>query len=195
MKSSWIRAGLTLAITTLALSAIGFGGLAGWSVSTPNAATVFAGGSMVLSDSVGANTCTATLSSTPATGCAVIFSSANIPLGPGDSAPGTVTITNNGTLPADIELTETATPSPSTSSICSELDLTINGDAGPTNYTPTPTTLAAFASTTGVALSTPLAASGGSDTYNFDVSMNAAAPSSDSGQSCTAAFTFTATNA
>ena len=163
---------LSAALLAAAGTVLGVGSFAAWTAQTTNPNSIAAGTlSMTNSDGCGApvsgsSTCTAILNATA--------------LKPGGTTTGSVTIVNTGTLAGTYTLTESG----SAAAVCG--DMTLKVDTGvPVVYNGA---LNALPST---ALGN-LAASGGSQTYNFTVTLSNAAPQSDEGLTCAVNFIWTA---
>ena len=85
-----VKLGLTAALTVASVGMVGFGGLAAWSASTTNAANTITAGTLHMSNTASATTCTDT-----AGACGLVFNVGAIK--PGQTVTGTVAITNSGT--------------------------------------------------------------------------------------------------
>ncbi|MFN2581660.1 MAG: hypothetical protein ABR498_02840 [Candidatus Dormibacteria bacterium] len=206
-RKASLRLALVLAGSCVAAAGVGFGGFSAWQVTTENDGNAFTIGAIHHTNTVGSATCNDS-SVTPATTCAVIYSSASgAYAAPGDSLSGTVTINipSSSTLSSTMTLGPAAsnpyTNNPSSSSLCSNLQLTItDGESGATTGNvyggASGASLASFTSPVSVKTSGTSSTwnSGNSDTFTFTVTYPAVSggnPISDMGSSCTAKFLFT----
>ncbi len=197
MRFGWRRFALTLLLTIVTVSTIGFGGLAGWQIETSNAANSFAGGTLTMTNGPNGTSgsgCATTTSTPTVGGCAAILSAPA--MYPGSPAvTGNVTIDNTGTLAGTYYLSASDTITPSTNTtICSDMNITITDDAAPANtiYSGTIAGLVSATSTTPITLPDSFPALTGTHTFYFQVSMASTAPITDMGATCTATFNFLA---
>lgn len=177
--------------TIAAACLIGFGGLAAWTVTTQNNASSFASGTVHhtnLAKVGGAGLGTSCTDLTSPASCGVIFTLAAAK--PGSSTVGTVQLTNTGSLASTFTLTLAS----ATGNLCPSLNATITDSEAPaaTVYSNTLSTMPAQ-SLKQSAGSTAWATSD-SGTYTFTVTLPLTSASSDMGQTCTAAYTWTQTN-
>ncbi len=192
-----IRVALLVLGTALASAAIGFGGLAAWSVTTQNNGSSFAAGSVHHTNSASLNgvgplvTCSDTTS--PAS-CGIIFSKANAK--PGDTISGTVKIINTGNLQSTFTVALASAPvaSPGGNTICTDLTLKIvDNEAGPvTVYNAALSALP----TTSIRQSAGSInwATSDTGTYTFTLTFAGSPALTSMGGTCTAAVLFTQTN-
>jgi hypothetical protein len=183
---------LLLAGTVAAASVIGFGGLAAWTVTTENGGSTFATGTVHHTNlakvgGLGAGVSCTDLTSPGA--CGVIFTLAGAK--PGSSTTGTVQLTSTGTLASTFTLSLTSATG---GTLCSSLNAQIVDNEG----SPATVYNAALSTMT----TQNLKQSAGSltwntsdtGTYTFTISLPNTSTSSDEGQTCTVAYTWTQTN-
>ena len=168
--------GKKLAISAALLAAagtvLGVGSFAAWTAQTTNPNSI-AAGTLSMTNSDG---CTTPVSGSST--CTAILSAAA--LKPGGTSTGSATIVNTGSLAGTYTLTESG----AAATVCGDMTLKVD-TGGPAIYNGA---LNALPST---ALGN-LAASGGSQTYNFTVTLSASAPQSDEGLTCSVNFSWTA---
>ncbi len=177
----------------MASAAIGFGGLAAWTVTTQNNGSSFSAGTVhhtnkatsniTVTNATGPASVIATCSDVTSPGsCGLVINVFNAR--PGASATGSIQITNTGTLASAFTFNLVGAP---VGALCNDLTLqVVDNEAAPQ----------------AVAIGGSIRTSGGSltfnpadtGTYTFTVTLSAAAPVSDMGASCTAPFIFTQTN-
>ncbi len=201
-----LRVLLLVGVTGLATAAIGFGGLAAWSVTTQNNGSQFSSGTVHHTNKATSNisvvgatnpgSVVATCDDTTSPGsCGLVF---NVTAAkPGAVATGSIQITNTGTLQSTFTLGLASAPvsSPGGNTICNDMTLQIkDNEAAPATVYAT-AALAGLPSTA-IKPSTGTAFFNTSDTgtYTFTLTLSAGALNTSMGGTCTAAFVFTQTN-
>ncbi len=197
-ESQGRRKGLRIAFivgaAVLGTAAIGFGGLAAWSVTTQNNGSSFAAGTVHHTNNASLNgvgplvLCDDT--SSPAS-CGIIFNKTNAR--PGDTIAGTVKITNTGSLSSTFTVNLAGAPvaSPLASAICSDLTLKI-ADGSTTYYNGSLTGLTATSLNQSAGSATW--ATTDNNTLTFTATLSATPAASSMGGACTTAILFTQTN-
>ena len=193
-KHKKLRLLLILGVSVLATAAIGFGGLAAWTVTTQNNGSTFSTGTVHHSNLATVSGGAGVSCTDQAGVCGIIFTSLANQKPGSPATTGTVKIVNTGSLTSTFVLTEaSAVTSGAGVTLCHDLNLSIVGnDAGPTTY---------YNSALDGLGATPLKQSGASlnwanldtGTYTFSITLPGSA-STDMGSTCTAAFTWSQTN-
>jgi hypothetical protein len=191
-------------VAAVLLAASMSGAFSGFTASINNSANSIGSGTLLLTETQGATTCLSSASGVTASNagtCATInkFNGTTVAV-PGTAYTSTVTIKNNGTVPAN---TFTLTPGgcaavangttngTDTSGFCGKVDVTIQDTAATACVYPASTTAACPTTptaagnltalgTTPISLTAPLAA-GASRTYTFTVMLDTTATNADQG--------------
>ena len=189
---------------TLLLAFATTGALAGFTASINNSANTTSSGTLLMTETQGATTCLSTAGTTVSTNagtCATInkFNSAGTLMTPGVPVTSTVTIKNNGTVPANTftltpggcsQANTSTTPNGTDAAFCGKIDLTL-ADTTATAFCVLPSSASAYATptssvtlatqgTTAISLGTPLAA-GAQRTYTFTLMLDNSATNADQG--------------
>ena len=190
---------------TLLLAFATTGALAGFTASINNSANTTASGTLLMTETQGGTTCLSSAAGTVTTAnqgtCSTInkFNSAGTLMVPNVPVTSTVTIKNNGTVPANTftltpggctQANASTTPNGTDNAFCGKIDITIADTTGtafcvlPASAsacaTPSSTTTLTTQGTTAVSLGTPLAA-GASRTYTFTLMLDNSATNADQG--------------
>lgn len=178
---------LSAALIATAATLLSVGSFASWTAATTNPNNSFATGTLTMTNSDGCATPT-TIGT-----CTAILTASNMKPG-GAAVTGTVTITNTGSLAGDYSLSATESVSPSGSTVCTHMDLTVTDDATPAPNTVWSGTIDGLATAGSQTLTkdNPFAAGSGAHTFHFSVNLDATSPNGEEGATCTAAFTWTA---
>ncbi len=200
-KRRGLRLFFILGATILGTGAIGFGGLALWTVTTQNNGNQFATGSVHHSNTARLNGAGAPIACTDVTSpgpCGVIYTIANA--GPGDSITGNVTLVNTGTRNSTFTLgpgtgANAQTASPAGSNLCNDLNLTIV-DNNPIPVTVYNGSLSAFSTTAnlGQAAGSNTWAPGDQNRFTFTVTLPIGTSNvTDMSAACTGGFLWSQT--
>lgn len=165
-----VKLSLTVGLLIASVSAIGYGGLAAWSASTTNAGNVITAGTLHMSNTASATTCTDT-----AGVCGLVFNVGGIR--PGQTVSGTAAITNTGTASGTYTAAVAASGG---SGLCAKLTFSATDESA------NALTLPASMANGGITLPAGDVnmASGQTHTYTFNATLPAGSGNADQGLTC-----------
>ena len=171
INTSRARLALTAGLAVAGLGVIGYGGLAAWSASTTNGGNTITAGTLHMSNTASATTCTDT-----AGVCGLVFNVGAIK--PGQTVSGTVVITNTGTASGTYTAAVAASGG---TGLCAKLNFSATDESA--------SALALPASMANGGITLPAGdvnmAAGQAHTYTFNATLPAASGNGDQGLTCT----------